>query len=79
MRYIGTLSERDKKDLTSLFKHHNSHSVRRRAHTVLLSAERFTVGEIAHISGRLLSSLRFLYGGKSETGAFRFSLAWARR
>jgi len=49
MRYIGTLSEKAKKDLTSLFKHHNSHSVRRRAHTVLLSAARFTIGEIAQI------------------------------
>ncbi len=49
MRYIETLSEKDKEDLTSLFKYHNSHSVRRRAHTILLSAERFSVGQISHI------------------------------
>jgi transposase len=49
MRYVGPLSETDKEELTSLFKHHNSHSVRRRAHVVMLSAKGFTVGEIARI------------------------------
>jgi transposase len=49
MRYVPPFSETDKKELTSLFKHHNSHSVRRRAHAVLLSAKGFTIDEIARI------------------------------
>jgi hypothetical protein len=43
MRNVPPLSETDKKELTSLFKHHNTHSVRRRAHAVLLSAKGFTI------------------------------------
>ena len=49
MRYVASLSETDEKELTSLFKQHNAHNVRRRAHAVLLSAKRFTIGEIARI------------------------------
>ena len=49
MRYVAPLSETDEKALTSLFKHHNAHSVRRRAHAVLLSAKGFRIDEIARI------------------------------
>ncbi len=49
MRYVKTLSEKDKKELNSLLKHHTSYSVRRRAHTVLLSADGLRVKEIARI------------------------------
>ncbi|MBT3712908.1 MAG: IS630 family transposase [Anaerolineae bacterium] len=49
MRYVETLSEKDKEDLGSLFKNHVSHNVRRRAHTVLLSAQKFRINEIARI------------------------------
>ncbi len=49
MRYVKTLSEKDKEELNFLFKNHASHNVRRRAHSVLLSAEKFRVNEIARI------------------------------
>ncbi len=49
MRYVPQLSETEKKELTTLFKYHNSHSVRRRVHTVMLSVDGFTVGEIARM------------------------------
>lgn len=49
MRYVKTLSEKDKKDLDLLFKQHASHNVRRRAHTVLLSAQKFCINDIARI------------------------------
>lgn len=49
MRYILPLTETDQEELTLLFKHHNSHSIRRRAHTVLLSAQGFTISEIVRI------------------------------
>jgi transposase len=49
MRYVLPLSEKDSKELASLFKYHNSHSVRRRAHLIILSADGFSIGEIARI------------------------------
>jgi transposase len=49
MRFIPALSESDKKQLTALFKYHDSHSVRRRSHAILLSADGYTIDEIARI------------------------------
>jgi transposase len=49
MRFVSALSESDKEQLTALFKYHASHSVRRRAHSILLSSDRFTIDEIARI------------------------------
>lgn len=49
MRYVENLTEQDKEDLDSLFKNHVSHNVRRRAHTVLLSSQKFRINEIARI------------------------------
>lgn len=49
MRSVPMLTETDKEQLTVLFKHHNSHSVRRRAHSILLSADGFTIDEIVRI------------------------------
>lgn len=49
MRSVAPLTETDKEQLTVLFKHHNSHSVRRRAHSILLSADGFTISEIVRI------------------------------
>jgi transposase len=49
MRFVPALSESDKKQLTALFKYHDSHSVRRRSHAILLSADGFTIDEIARI------------------------------
>lgn len=49
MRYVKTLSEKNKEELDFLLKNHASHNVRRRAHSVLLSAEKFRVNEIARI------------------------------
>lgn len=49
MRYVKTLSEKDKEELNFLLKNHASHNVRRRAHSVLLSAEKFRINEIARI------------------------------
>jgi transposase len=49
MRYVEILSEKDKEDLVSLFRNHVSHSVRRRAHTILLSAQKFHINEISRI------------------------------
>jgi transposase len=49
MRSVAPLTETDKKQLTVLFKHHNSHSVRRRAQSILLSAAGFTINEIVRI------------------------------
>lgn len=49
MKYIALLSFEDKENLSSLFKHHVSHLVRRRAHMLLLSAEKFSISEIARI------------------------------
>ncbi len=49
MRFVAPLSESDKEQLTALFKYHDSHSVRRRSHLILLSADGFTIDEIARI------------------------------
>ncbi len=49
MKYITPLSQEEKKALNSLFKEHSSHLVRRRAHMLLLSAEKFSINEIARI------------------------------
>lgn len=49
MRFVSSLSEPDKEQLTALFKYHDSHSVRRRAHSILLSADGFPIDEIARI------------------------------
>lgn len=49
MRFVPALSESDRKQLTALFKYHDSHSVRRRSHSILLSADGFTIDEIARI------------------------------
>jgi len=49
MRYVETLSEKDKEKLNSLLKEHTSHNVRRRAHSVLLSADGFQINEIARV------------------------------
>ena len=49
MRFVPALSESGRKQLTALFKYHDSHSVRRRAHSILLSADGFTIDEIARI------------------------------
>ena len=49
MRFVPALSESSRKQLTALFKYHDSHSVRRRSHTILLSADGFTIDEIARI------------------------------
>jgi transposase len=49
MRFIETLSETERKEVSKLHKQNDSHRVRRRAHTILLSAEGFTIDEIARI------------------------------
>ena len=49
MRFVATLSESEKEQLTALFKYHDLHSVRRRSHAILLSADGFTIDEIARI------------------------------
>lgn len=43
------LTETDREQLTALFKYHHSYSVRRRAHSILLSTDGFTIDEIACI------------------------------
>ncbi len=49
MRFIPSLSESDREQLTGLLKDNDAHSVRRRAHSILLSADGFTIDEIARI------------------------------
>ena len=49
MRFVPSLSESDKEQLTALFKHHDSHSVRRRSHIILLSTDGFTIDKIVRI------------------------------
>lgn len=49
MRFVPPVSESDKEQLTELFKHHISYSVRRRSHSILLGADGFTIDEIARI------------------------------
>ncbi|MGB5499301.1 MAG: helix-turn-helix domain-containing protein, partial [Maribacter sp.] len=49
MRFVSSLSESDKEQLTALFKYHDLHGVRRRAHSILLSVEGFTIDDISRI------------------------------
>ena len=49
MRFVSSLSESNREQLTAQFKYHDSHSVRRRAHSILLSADGFTIDEITRI------------------------------
>ena len=49
MRFITALTESDKAELHEEFQTGDSHRVRRRAHTILLSADGFTIDEIARI------------------------------
>jgi len=49
MRFVKPLSELDKAELTAIFHRGDSHRVRRRAHTILLSTEGFAIKEIARI------------------------------
>jgi len=49
MRFISELSESERDQLTGLLKYHEWHSVRRRSHSILLSADGFTIEEIARI------------------------------
>lgn len=49
MRFVKPLSESAKLELTTIFREGDSHRLRRRAHTILLSAEGFAINEIARI------------------------------
>lgn len=49
MRYVQPLSDGDKAELATMLREGNSYRVRRRAHTILLSAEGFTIEEITRI------------------------------
>ena len=49
MRYVKPLSESEKTELETMFRDGDSHRVRRRAHIILLSAERFTICELARV------------------------------
>ena len=49
MKYVAPLSLDDEEKLKTLFKHHASHLVRRRAHMLLLSSEKFSITDIARI------------------------------
>jgi len=49
MRFVSSLSESNKEKLTALFKYHDSHSVCRRAHSILLSADGFTIDDFSRI------------------------------
>lgn len=49
MRYVQPLTESAKEELENLVREDNSYRVRRRAHTILLSAAGFTIDEIARI------------------------------
>jgi len=49
MRFVQPLSDRDKEQLGTTVREGNSYRVRRRAHAILLSAEGFTIDEIARI------------------------------
>ncbi len=48
-RFVSSLSESDKEQLTTLFKYHDSYSVRRQTRSILLSADGFTIDEIVRI------------------------------
>lgn len=49
MRFVAPLSEPVKETLNELFKNHPAHQTRIRGHMILLSAEHFTIEEIARI------------------------------
>jgi len=49
MKFVSPLTEAEKKELESRFKHHPSFRVRKRAHSILLSDRGFTISEIARI------------------------------
>lgn len=49
MRFVQPLSESDKEQLETTVREGKVYRVRRRAHTILLSAEGFTIDEIARI------------------------------
>jgi transposase len=49
MRFVQPLSERDKEQLEKMVRENKVYRVRRRAHTILLSAEGFAIDAIAHI------------------------------
>lgn len=49
MRFVEPLSARDKEQLEKLVRENKVYRVRRRAHTILLSAEGYPIDEIARI------------------------------
>ena len=49
MKYVLPLSEVEASTLTSMYKYHPSTQVRSRAHSILLSHQRFCLQEIAKI------------------------------
>ena len=49
MRFVVPLSELEKETLNELFKNHPQHRTRMRGHMILLSAEKFSINEIARI------------------------------
>ena len=49
MRYVKPLSEKEKDQLDEMVRQGESYRVRRRAHAILLSADGFTIDEIARI------------------------------
>jgi transposase len=49
MRFVQPLSDRDKEQLEKMVREDQVYRVRRRAHTILLSAEGFPIDEIARI------------------------------
>ena len=49
MKFVGILTETEKKGLEDLFKHHPSFRVRQRAHSVLLSNRGFSIARIVEI------------------------------
>lgn len=49
MRFVQPLIESEEVELRAIFHHDDSHRVRRRAHTILLSTEGFAIDEIARI------------------------------
>lgn len=49
MRFVQPLSASDKAQLETIVREGNAYRMRRRAHSILLSAEGFTIDEIARI------------------------------
>ena len=58
MKYIAQFSLEDKEKLNSLFKYHASPLVRRRAHMLLLSSEKFSINDIYNEPRKLDHRLR---------------------